>query len=190
MFTKGASKMFDKFRKMNIAYRKTDEVLYSVVAQEMENGLRNNGLWLKALEKADGNKEKQVSEYIKFRIQSLKDDMSVLSELPEEKSLILHTLDMEEFVTLLDNGSTLEDIKAFVSSLDLNELSKFINQPDACDNYPIHIAINKGRDDITRWLLVSGADPSLKNYWGKTALSIAESKDDKITIALLKQYTR
>ncbi len=86
--------MFDKFRKMNIAYRKTDEALYSVVAQEMESGVRNNGLWLKALEKADGNKEKQVAEYIKLRVQSLKDDVSIYSELSEEAKEISHNLDI------------------------------------------------------------------------------------------------
>jgi len=28
----------------------------------MEDGVRHNGLWLKALEQAEGNKEKQIAE--------------------------------------------------------------------------------------------------------------------------------
>lgn len=181
--------MFDKFRKMNIAYRKTDEALYSVVAQEMERGVRNNGLWLKALEKADGNKEKQVAEYIKLRVQSLKDDVSIYSELSEATNEISHNLDIEEFVTLLGNGTSIERIRAYLSGLNTQELSEFINQPDACEDYPIHIAIKKERIDIARWLLDAGANPNMKNYWGSTALEIAEKREDQGAIAVLKQYT-
>ena len=181
--------MFDKFRKMNIAHRKTDETLYSVVAQEMERGVRNNGLWLKALEKADGNKEKQVAEYIKLRVQSLKDDVSILSELPETAKQISHNLDIEVFVTLLGNGSSIDYIKAYLIGLNTQEISEFINQPDACEDYPIHIAVKKNRADIARWLLSAGANPDLKNYWGSTALEIAEKRVDQEAIAVLKQYT-
>lgn len=181
--------MFDKFRKMNIAHRKTDEALYSVVAQEMESGVRNNGLWLKALEKADGNKEKQVAEYIKLRVQSLKDDVSIFSELSEVAKQISHNLDIEEFVTLLGNGSTLQRIEDYLSVLNTQEISEFINQPDACEDYPIHIAVKKKRADIARWLLSAGANPNLKNYWGSTALEIAEKGEDQEAIAVLRQYT-
>jgi ankyrin repeat protein len=181
--------MFEKFRKMNIAHRKTDEALYSMVAQEMDSGVRNNGLWLKALEKAGGNKEKQLAEYIKLRIQSLKDDVSILSELSEAAKQISHNLDIEEFVTLLGNGSPLENIKAYLSGLNTQEISDFINQPDACEDYPIHISVKNNRADIARWLLSAGANPNLKNYWGSTALEIAEKREGHEAIAVLKQYS-
>ena len=181
--------MFDKFRKIKIAHRKTDEALYSVVAQEMESGDRNNGLWFKALEKAGGNKEKQVAEYIKLRVESLKDDVSIYSELSEAEKQISHNLDIEEFVELLGNGSPIEEIKACLSELNTKEISEFINQPDACEDYPIHIAVKKNRSDIVRWLLDAGANPNLKNYWGSTALEIAEKREDQDAIAVLKQYT-
>ncbi|NWO06818.1 MAG: ankyrin repeat domain-containing protein [Alteromonadaceae bacterium] len=181
--------MFDKFRKMNIAHRKTDEALYSVVAKEMGSGVRNNGLWLKALEKAGGNKDKQVAEYIKLRVQSLKDDASILSEFSETAKQISHNLDIEEFVTLLSNSSSLEKIKAYLTGMSMQEISEFINQLDACEEYPIHIAVKKNRTDIARWLLDVGANPDLKNYWGSTALEIAEKKGDQEAIAVLEQYT-
>lgn len=180
--------MFDKFRKINIAHRKTDEALYSLVAQEIESGVRNNGLWLKALEKADGNKEKQVVEYIKLRVQSLKDDVSIFSELSEAAKQISHNLDIDEFVTLLGDGSPLEKIKAYLSELNTQEISEFINQPDACEDYPIHIAVKKNRADVARWLLSAGANPNLKNNWGSTALEIAVKRGDQEAIAMLKQY--
>ena len=67
--------IFSRNKPNKIAQRKIDEHLYALVAEEMESGIRSNGLWLKALELADGNKEKQVSEYIKLRVQSLVDDI-------------------------------------------------------------------------------------------------------------------
>lgn len=180
--------IFDKIRKMTVAHRKTDEVLYAVVAQEMASGARNSGLWLKALEQADGNKEKQVAEYIKLRVQSLKDDMNIFSELSEIERRISKPHDIDEFTTLLGNGSPLAKIKAYVTGLSPHEIQEFINQPDACEDYPIHITINKSQIDLARWLLISGANPQLKNYWGKTALEIAERKENKDYIALLEQY--
>jgi len=173
---------------MNIAHRKSDEALYSIVAQEMESGVRHNGLWLKALEQAAGNKEKQVAEYIKLRVQSLKDDVSILSESFEAKRRISHDRDIEEFVTILSDGSPVDKIEAYFSGMNSQEIHVFINQPDACDDYPIHIAIKKGRLDLARWLLRAGANPQMKNYWGKTALEIAERKEDQDAIALLQQY--
>lgn len=181
--------MFDKFRKMNIAHRKTDEALYCVVAQEMESGEINNGLWLKALEKESGNREKQVAEYIKLRVQSLKDDVSLYSNLSEAAKEIAHNLDLEELVKLLGNGSPIEKLKAYLSVLNAREISEFINQPDACEDYPIHVAVKKSRSEIARWLLDAGANSNLKNYWGSTALEIAEKREDQGATAVLKRYT-
>jgi hypothetical protein len=68
--------------------RKNEEELYEVVAQEMADGERRTGLWLKALEKAEGDEGKQVSEYIKLRVQSLKDEMDFNSQyIPSDKCL-------------------------------------------------------------------------------------------------------
>ena len=180
--------IFDKFKKMTIAHRKSDEALYSIVAHEMEAGVKHNGLWLKALQQADGNTERQVAEYIKLRVQSLKDDMSILSESFEVERSIAHDRDIEEFVTILSKGNPLETVEVYFSGMSSQEIYEFVNQPDACEDYPIHIAIKKGRVDIARWLLMAGANPLLKNYWGKTALEIAEQNEDEDSIALFQQY--
>jgi len=70
---------FDRFKKLSVAHRKSDEAVYSIVAQEMEDGVRHNGRWLKALEQAEGNKEKQVAEYIKLSVESLRDQITASS---------------------------------------------------------------------------------------------------------------
>jgi hypothetical protein len=138
--------IFGKVRKQNISNRKSDEAIYSIIAQEMEDGFRNNGLWIKALEQAGGNKERQVAEYIKLRAQSLKDEVSILSASFEaERQRISRDLDIEEFVTMLSSGSPVQKIEAYFSGISPQGIQYFINLPDACDDYPIHIAIKKGR---------------------------------------------
>lgn len=181
--------IFDKFKKMNIGHRKNDEAIYSIIAQEMEDGFKNNGLWLKALEQADGNKEKQVAEYIKLRVRSLKDNVSIFSESFEEERRISHSYDIEEFVNLLGDGSPVEKMQSYTYGMSHKKIHEFINQPDACENYPIHIAIKNERVDLAEWLIRSGANPQVKNYWGNTALEIAEKNEDDDAINLLLQFT-
>lgn len=79
--------IFDKFRKTNISQRKSDEEIYSIIAQEMEEGIRHNGLWLKALVLADGNTERQLAHYIKLRAQAIRDDIVILTNLSKSISL-------------------------------------------------------------------------------------------------------
>lgn len=49
----------------------------------MDEGVHNNALWLKALELAKGNEERRVSEYIKLRVQSLKDNVHIIGEIKQ-----------------------------------------------------------------------------------------------------------
>ena len=180
--------IFDKFKKLNVAHRKTDEALYSAVAQEMEDGVRHNGLWLKALEQAEGNKEKQIAEYIKLRVQSLKDDISIYSDSGDSNNGISHGRDIEEFVTMLNGNVSIVIIEDYFSGMYSQDIKNFINVHDACEDYPIHISVKRGRTDLTQWLLEAGANSRAKNYWGNTALDIAERNDDKDALSLLQGY--
>jgi len=173
---------------MNIVHRKTEERLYFIVSQEMENGIRNNGLWIKALERAKGNKEVQVAEYIKLRVQSLKDDVSILSDVIETGSRISLNRDIEDLIVLVRENPAKNEIEEFFSGMSPQATKALINQPDANEDYPIHVAIKKGHMNIARWLLTAGANPSQKNYWGKTALEIAEKNGDHVAIALLREF--
>lgn len=60
--------------------RKLDEQLYLVVAEELDRGSINQALWLKALEQADGDEQRQTAAYIKLRIQALRDDSHLQSQ--------------------------------------------------------------------------------------------------------------
>ena len=181
--------IFGKFKKLNVAHRKTDEALYSAIAQEMEDGVRHNGLWLKALEQAEGNKERQVAEYIKLRVQSLKDDISIYSDSVDSNNSISHGRDIEEFVTMLNSNVSVAIIEDYFSGMYSQDIKDFINLHDACQDYPIHISVKRGRVDLAQWLLETGANPRAKNGWGNTASDIAERNDDKDSVLLLHRYS-
>lgn len=77
--------LFSAFRKTAVITRKQDEQLYSMVAKELAEHIRYDGLWVKALALADGNKEKQLAEYVKLRVQALKDEIYIASEANANK---------------------------------------------------------------------------------------------------------
>lgn len=182
--------IFNSFKKSNIVQRKKDEALYSIVASEMESNIRHNGLWLKALELADGNREKQEANYIKLRVQSLKDDVTILSESFTTEKHISDDRNIEEFVSVLNDCSEIENIDKYFSGMSAEKIYDFINQTDSCDDYPIHIAIRKGRLDIVIWLIENGADTKSTNYWGNTPLETARKNEDQDAIDLLLNYSK
>jgi hypothetical protein len=57
-----------------------EEKLYEQVLIEMDNGDIRTGLWAKALANSDGSEEKAKGRYIKYRVQSIKDEFIVIEE--------------------------------------------------------------------------------------------------------------
>lgn len=53
---------------------KDEEALYEEVASELANNIRKEGLWLKAIQNTDGNENRALSLYIKYRSESIKDE--------------------------------------------------------------------------------------------------------------------
>ena len=60
--------------------RKREEILYEMVIAELEKGYKNKGLLAKALADCGGEKSKAESIYIKYRVQSLKDEIETKEE--------------------------------------------------------------------------------------------------------------
>jgi hypothetical protein len=67
----------DDFFKSNAENRLSEEVIYAEVLREIEAGVRRDGLWAKAIANASGNDGTTRSEYIKLRVQSLKDEIGI-----------------------------------------------------------------------------------------------------------------
>ena len=70
--------MFEKLKDLNklnsAKSRLLEEKLYELVSKEIESGQKRAGLWAKAIAISDGDEEKTKAEYIKLRVQSVKDE--------------------------------------------------------------------------------------------------------------------
>ncbi|MDN7136384.1 ankyrin repeat domain-containing protein [Pseudidiomarina terrestris] len=181
--------IFDKLRKARLSHRKTDEALYSLVADEMQRGYTHDGLWLKALELAKGDKKEQLAKYIKLRVRSLQDDLSVATEgsqldLPPEIELTI-----DEFTSAIADGEVFEVIESCFSNATPEQVRRFINQRDACDDYPIHVAIKENNLAMIKWLLENGADLTVKNFWERMPVELAEQTQAYEALELLKTYS-
>lgn len=64
--------------------RKEDEALHAQVLHEIEQGIRRNGLWAKALASVGGNEDRAKAEYISLVVQDLRDLRYVESRLKDE----------------------------------------------------------------------------------------------------------
>lgn len=63
-----------KTAKLRLASRRlSEETAYAQVLREIESGVRNDGLWAKAISLTT-NKEELIASYIKLRVQSLRDE--------------------------------------------------------------------------------------------------------------------
>jgi hypothetical protein len=71
--------LFDKFKKVSAATRLQEERLYELVSQELSSGIQRDGLWARAIADSGGNEEKAKAKYIKYRVQSLKDESTVFA---------------------------------------------------------------------------------------------------------------
>lgn len=70
--------LFDDIKAKGAAYRLTEEALYSEVLREMESGVRRDGLWAKSLAESAMDTNKAHALYIKYRVQSIKDEAEIL----------------------------------------------------------------------------------------------------------------
>lgn len=68
--------MLEKITNLIRARRQSETAIYEVVAKELQTGAVANGLWTKAYANSSGDKSKAEALYIKYRVQSIKDELS------------------------------------------------------------------------------------------------------------------
>ena len=76
--------MFEKFRRKSALARLQEEKLYEQVLLELSTGHKRNGLWAKAIADCNGAEEKAESLYIRYRVQSMKDEIEITKEITED----------------------------------------------------------------------------------------------------------
>lgn len=69
--------IFYDIKAKGAAYRLTEEAIYAEAFRELESGQRRDGIWAKAMADSDMDHGKAGGKYIKLRVQSLKDEITV-----------------------------------------------------------------------------------------------------------------
>ena len=69
--------LVDEIRLQAVVTRISEEMLYAEVLREIENGIRRDGLWAKALSQSNMQQDTAKALYIKLRVQSLKDEIEI-----------------------------------------------------------------------------------------------------------------
>ena len=77
--------MFKRFRTDIAKARLLEESYFNAVSNELENGIKRDGLWLKALTESNGDQEKAKAKYIKLRVQAMRDEDDIMQAAVDEK---------------------------------------------------------------------------------------------------------
>ena len=75
-------------KKLSILQKQEEAKLFETVMDEIANNKRQKGLWGQAIVKSNGDEKKAESEYIKLRVESLKDKKTITKlnkEIKEEE---------------------------------------------------------------------------------------------------------
>jgi len=79
--------VFEKLRRRFALSRLQEERLYEKVLLELSSGQKRGGLWAKALANCNGAEEKSESLYIRYRVQSIRDEMEIIGAITENAAL-------------------------------------------------------------------------------------------------------
>lgn len=185
------------------AQRQYEEELYEVVAKEMAGGEKRTGLWLKALENAEGDEVKQVSEYIKLRVKSLKDESGFNSDDASTNRIVEQKLERafsEEVVKkniALDESERTEDCEESkrveveeiirkeawynltnehfepMSSAKQRQNLKSFVRDYEREHFPLHKAVHDGNFELAKALIFFGFDVNLLSLEGRSVRDAA-----------------
>ena len=68
---------FNKDNSVGAISRLTEEAFYAEALREIESGRRRDGIWAMAMAECEMDQARAGSRYIKLRVQSLKDEMTL-----------------------------------------------------------------------------------------------------------------
>jgi hypothetical protein len=82
--------LWEKLKRPSAVERVAEERIYELVMREIESGQRRDGLWLKAVENSGGDEKRAKILYIKYRVQSMKDEIEISQSIREAEEKSIH----------------------------------------------------------------------------------------------------
>lgn len=71
----------------NAEERLAENYVYELVAKELQEGFRKDGLWLRGATESEGDEQKARRLYVRYRVQEIKDKLNSKAQLDEEEAL-------------------------------------------------------------------------------------------------------
>lgn len=176
----------------NAAEEEAELHRFDIAWRELESGKTHRGIWGRAYVKAEGNEEKTKIQYLKDRTEFLKgverrqEEQRGAQKLREQE--IRKQKERERFEQIAKlNKETLKqkeehDYLALLDRIaqDKSEtvamLRDGINTPDKWNEYKLTSAAQFGSDENVLALLAAGANPLLRDSFGRTARYYAREK--------------
>ena len=73
---------------LSIFQRKHETYLFQLVMDEIANNGRKKGIWGQAIVKSNGDEKKAEAEYIKLRVETLKDELEIQKQEETDRQII------------------------------------------------------------------------------------------------------
>lgn len=105
--------MFERFKRNSAATRLLEEQLYEQVVLELSQNQRRDGLWAKAMANSDGSEDKAKSLYIKYRVQSIKDEAEIAEAVAEQEEYNQKKAAVIERQKRIDNAESMLRSKGY-----------------------------------------------------------------------------
>jgi len=105
--------LFGKLNRNSAAARLLEEQLYEQVVVELSNGYKRNGLWAKALDNSEGSEEKAKALYIRYRVQSIKDEAEMAEAVAEKKKYERENASVIELESRVNNAKVMLKSKGY-----------------------------------------------------------------------------
>jgi hypothetical protein len=191
-----------------------EDAVYEVVANEMESGKMDKGLWTRLFAELDGDEKQIKIAYIKQRAEKLmvtertrfQEQAQFRAEEAERKErLRIEGMSLREKLSSgnitpdmaekIRNLSATSDSLTFMSNVRLNKIEQVGEYLEGNPLYvaitnsegmsPLHVSVSERYLAMSRLLIQKGAPVDVKNMGGQTPLVIAQKGGNQELIALL-----
>jgi len=117
---------FNQYKKISIIKKQQETMLYEIVMNEIEEGFRHKGSYGKALVKCQGDEKKAEAEYIKLRVEDLKDFILLNDIIEDEKLRAVKELEKQN--EILNKTKKIKDVST--EEIDIVEKPTFTMSGD------------------------------------------------------------
>ena len=116
--------------------RKIEEALFEQVVQELDEGIKKEGLWAKALMLTDGDKDKAYPKYIALRAQAIQDD-ALINTVDAVKAAAIAAEKSEKVIPPVEPTVDISGTETVVQPSDFEQWGFIVERVDQDSNWRV-----------------------------------------------------